>query len=221
MGFGVVPAKPVDEGMAQNSETIIGSAGAIEHRLDGGELSGALVGVVCHPHPRYGGTMDNKVVFALSKALNDAGAPAVRFNFRGVGASEGRYDEGRGELDDCLTVLRWVASRWPDRRPVLAGFSFGAWVALRAAATTRVHGLVTVAPPVGYFGSATSVAVSCPWLLIQGEADEVVDADQVLAWARALPEAPSVIRYPQTGHFFHGQISRLRADVSEFLAAIG
>lgn len=212
---------PVDEDMVQTSETIPGSAGAIEYRLDGGELPGPLVGVVCHPHPCYGGTMDNKVVFALSKGLNDAGAPAVRFNFRGVGASEGRYDEGRGELDDCLTVLRWAAARWPQRRVVLAGFSFGAWIALRAATTARVHGLVTVAPPVGYFGSTASVAISCPWLLIQGEADEVVDAEQVLAWVRSLPEAPSVIRYPQTGHFFHGQISRLRADVSKFLRAIG
>lgn len=206
--------------MVGNPETIIGTAGSIEYRLDGGELSGALVGVVCHPHPRYGGTMDNKVVFALSKGLNDAGAPAVRLNFRGVGASEGRYDNGRGELDDCLTVLRWVAERWPEKRAVLAGFSFGAWIALRAADTAHVEGLVTVAPPVGYFGSDASIVISCPWLLIQGERDEVVDPGHVFEWAGSLPNPPTILRYPQTDHFFHGKISRLRADVSEFLVAL-
>ncbi len=161
--------------------------------------------------------MRNKVVHTVARAFVTLGVTAVRFNFRGVGASEGNYDEGRGELDDALAVLDWAAERWPDTPLWVAGFSFGGWVALRAAARRPVTQLVTVAPAVDRFTVDDTDAVSCPWVLVQGGADELVSADAVLAWAKQLDHGPEVLLMPGVDHFFHGRLTDLKSRLLEAL----
>ena len=132
--------------------------------------------------------MSNKVVTTLARAFARLGADAVRFNFRGVGASQGRYADGVGERDDALAVVAWCRARWPDRRLYLGGFSFGAAVAAAIAARVAPAGLVTVAPPVDKL-PPDFVAPSCPWLLVHGEADDVVPAGPVIEWCATLASA--------------------------------
>ncbi|MDE2295055.1 MAG: alpha/beta hydrolase [Gammaproteobacteria bacterium] len=199
-----VDARPVE---------IPGPAGRLQAVLAEPASAGALYGVVCHPHPLFGGTMDNKVVTTVAKALVDCTVPTLRFNFRGVGSSHGTYDEGVGETDDAAAVADWGALRWPGRRLVLAGFSFGAYVALRVAQRRELAGLILVAPPVGRFDFADLVAPRCPWMVIQGDADEVVDPVQVIDWARRRAPAPDLVRLPGVGHFFHGRLADLRDAV--------
>lgn len=203
---------------------ITGPAGALEVRI--ARPLKALAGppravVVCHPHPEFGGTMDNKVVTTLARAATDVGWHAVRFNFRGVGASAGSYDEGRGETEDARAVVNWVAAQWPAHRPALAGFSFGAWVAIRLASVTSLSRLLTVAPPVDRLAGVDAWALDCPWWLIQGMADEVVDADRVIGWAETLAKPPHVVSLPGVSHFFHGQLSVLRGLAREFFQEDG
>ena len=172
--------------------------------------------VVCHPHPQFGGTMDNKVVTTLARAATDVGWHAVRFNFRGVGSSAGTYDEGRGETEDARAVRDWAAARWSAGAPGLAGFSFGAWVAMRLASGTSLSRLLTVAPPIDRFADSPVRAPDCPWWLIQGMADEVVDAARVIGWAEALAAPPRIVALPGVTHFFHGQLAVLRGIAREF-----
>lgn len=172
-------------------------------------------GVVCHPHPLHGGTLDNKVVHTLARALHDLGMPTIRFNFRGVGASEGAFADGVGETEDALAAVAWGRARWPAARPWLLGFSFGAVVAIRAAITAGAERLVTVAPAIGRVAIG-EIRPACPWLLIQGDADEVIDAGAVLDWARGLAPAPEVRVLRGAGHFFHGRLPELREAVVEF-----
>ncbi len=195
---------------------IRGPAGAIEALLEEPAASGrGAFGVVCHPHPLHGGTLDNKVVHTLARALHDLGVPTLRFNFRGVGASEGAFADGVGERDDALAAVAWCQARWPAAHPWLLGFSFGAAVALAAAARAGARRLVTVAPAVGRI-AAGEAPPACPWLLIQGDADEVIDAAAVLEWARGLAPAPEIRVLPGAGHFFHGRLPELREAVVEF-----
>lgn len=177
------------------------------------------VGVVCHPHPLYGGSLQNKVVHYLSQAMNALGVGTVRFNFRGVGASEGAYDKGVGETDDLLAVLNWARLQRPDHDVWLAGFSFGAYVALRAAARWPVSRLLTVAPPVNFFDFDVIARPACPWLLVQGDRDEVVPCNAVLDWARGLTPPPDILCMADVGHFFHGKLNVLRDRLLEALGA--
>ncbi|MBS0581418.1 MAG: alpha/beta fold hydrolase [Proteobacteria bacterium] len=178
-------------------------------------------GVVCHPHPQYGGTMDNKVVYTVARAFQQCGAPAIRFNYRGVGSSTGRYDEGRGETADALAVIDYGRKRWPQATLWLGGFSFGGAVAVRAAGTAGPERLVLVAPAVTRLDVSTEPAPACPWLVVQGDADDMVPTDQVLAWAHALRPPPAIALLPGAGHFFHGRINELRDAVLAFMAQAG
>ncbi|HEV2229176.1 MAG TPA: alpha/beta fold hydrolase [Steroidobacteraceae bacterium] len=183
--------------------------------------------VVCHPHPLFGGSMDNKVVYTVARAFEQLGAPAIRFNFRGVAASTGTYDEGRGEGDDALAVIAWGRRHWPDAPLWLAGFSFGGAVALAIAELAAPERLVLVAPGItrlegADFEAARAAEPACPWLIVQGGADDVVPAPAVLAWAaerQPLPgvAAPEVHLLPDAGHFFHGRINELRDAVLAFM----
>lgn len=165
------------------------------------------VAVVAHPHPLFGGTMDNKVAQTLARALVMLGYETVRFNFRGVGATAGTHDEGRGESDDLLAVV--AAMRRPGLPLVLGGFSFGAYVTTLAAA--RLSGgdaaerLVLVGPSTQ---RATPAPVPADTLVIHGEQDDVVPLSATLDWAR--PQQLPVIVMPGVGHFFHGQLTQLR-----------
>jgi len=199
---------------------IDGPAGVLEARVEDPApgATPAAVGVVCHPHPLYGGTMQNKVVHTLARAMQELGVPTVRFNFRGVGASAGQYDRGVGELEDALAVCAWARRRWNCEQLWLAGFSFGAAVALQAAAAVHPRALVTVAPPVGRILVEAVPRPDCPWLVVQGDDDELVDATLVRRWAGGFVPPPRLVVLAGAEHFFHGRLEQLRAAVLGFLA---
>lgn len=197
---------------------IAGPAGALEAAIDRSARAPVATALVCHPHPLQQGTMSNKVVTTVARAFARLGANAVRFNFRGVGRSGGRYADGIGERDDALAVAAWCKARWPGRPLYLGGFSFGAAVAAAIAARAAPAGLVTVAPPVERL-AADFVAPGCPWLLIHGEADDVVRLDPVLKWCAKLPAPPKIVVLPGAGHFFHGRLADLTDAVTEAFGA--
>ena len=172
----------------------------------------AVTVIICHPHPLFGGTMNNKVVTTLAKTFRELGLRTVRFNFRGVGKSTGTHDKGRGELDDLFTVINGVKETYPHDSIWLAGFSFGAFVSISAASQVPFARLVSIAPPVSYFGSKDAPVIRCPWVVVQGDADEVVDPESVYAWIERLNPKPALIRMP-TGHFFHGQLLDLKENL--------
>jgi alpha/beta superfamily hydrolase len=188
--------------------------------VDGPEPDAAprpLVAIVCHPLPTEGGTMHNKVVTMTARALRESGVTTVRFNFRGIGASAGTFDDGEGEVDDLRAVVAWVRQQRPDDRLWLAGFSFGAYVSLRVAAETAPAMLISIAPPVGRSWDFDAITPpDCPWLVIQGEADEVVDPEAVYAWLdglKHLQQPPELVRMAETSHFFHRRLIDLRGAV--------
>jgi hypothetical protein len=191
---------------------VAGPSGAIECAIDMPAGTPRGVAVVCHPHPQHGGTMDNKVVQTLARAFTQLGYTAVRFNFRGVGGSAGAWAQGPGEIEDALAVV--AALRVPELPLVLAGFSFGAYVASNAAARLAasaeggVQRLVLVGPAASRFDM---MAVPQDTLVIHGEADDVVPLAAVLDWAR--PQSLPVTVVPGAGHFFHGQLSLLKSLV--------
>jgi uncharacterized protein len=204
--------------------TIDGPAGSLQLLVEdpGASDQPAAFMVVCHPHPQHGGTMDNKVVTTLARCANELQAPSIRFNFRGIGASAGSFDEGNGETLDALAVIDYGRQRWPRAALWLGGFSFGGRIALRAsteAGAGKIARLVTVAPAfTQYHASPGEVkAPDCPWQIVQGDADEVVDAAQVAEWAGRIEPAPQLVMLPGVGHYFHGNLNALRAAVVPFL----
>lgn len=190
-----------------------GPAGSLEIAVDSppADVPVRGVAVVCHPHPQHGGTLDNKVAQMLARSFVQLGYRAVRFNFRGVGASEGRWDEGRGEIDDALAVI--AGERDAALPLALAGFSFGAYVASQAARRLAEEGaaaerLVLVGPATQNFEVAP---VPADTIVVHGESDEVVPLQATLDWAR--PQHLPVIVIPGVGHFFHGQLTLLKSIV--------
>lgn len=199
---------------------IDGPAGAIEAMLERPPgARGDAVGVCCHPHPLYGGTMQNKVVHTLARACHDQHVPTLRFNFRGVGASAGTHEDGVGESDDAAVVADFALRATGAARLWSLGFSFGGFVAYRLATLRDCKALVTVAPPVQRFDFSTLPVPRCPWLVAQGDADDLVDHERVLAWTRALRPAPDVRILPGAEHFLHGRLTELRSLVGAWLAA--
>lgn len=189
---------------------IPGPAGDLEAVVEvPAERGTAGFGVACHPHPLHGGSKHNKVVHTLCRVFNERGLAAIRFNFRGVGASGGSYDEGVGEVDDALAVLQWGSRRYGGEM-WLAGFSFGAAVALHTAARQPPALLITVAPPVGRLPVATERQPDCPWIIVHGEEDELVETDAVVAWVNELAPGPELLLLPEVDHFFHGKLTLLR-----------
>jgi len=199
--------------------TVAGPAGPLETRLEyqEGQPPPAVFGVVCHPHSLKGGTMDNKVAHTLARAMVECGAPTFRFNFRGVGASGGAFDQGRGEADDLAAVVEEGRRRYPGSALWLGGFSFGAFVALRAAPRLAPGKLVAVAPPVVGYELGEVSAPDCDWMLAQGDADDVVPPDAVLSWAASQPHKPQLHVLAGAGHFFHGKLHELKPLVLDFL----
>ena len=187
---------------------IDGPAGGIEAAIDLPEGTVRGVALVAHPHPQYGGTLDNKVVQTLARVFAALGYAAVRPNFRGVGASEGRYDEGRGEVEDLRAAWAFARRTYGDAPPVLAGFSFGAVMQARLAAQVAPERMVLVGVAVNHFEAPP---VSADTLLIHGERDETVPLAAVLDWAR--PFGLPVIVVPGADHFFHGRLPLLRGLV--------
>jgi alpha/beta superfamily hydrolase len=199
--------------------TLAGPSGQLEARLElpDDEASPQAFGVACHPHSLKGGTMDNKVTHTLARAMVECGAPAFRFNFRGVGASAGTFDYGKGESDDLAAVVAEGRRRFPGAALWLGGFSFGAFVALRAAERVAPAKLVAIAPPVVGYELGGVSAPDCDWMLAQGDADDVVPPKAVLDWAAGQTNRPRLHVLAGAGHFFHGRLHELKPLVLDFL----
>ncbi|TCK17182.1 hypothetical protein DFR30_0403 [Thiogranum longum] len=187
-----------------------GPAGQLQVQLTEPGASPGALAIICHPHPLHGGTLDNKVVHQLAKSFVESGAVSVRFNFRGVGKSEGVYDDGRGEKADLLAVVAWAKARWPGLPLWLAGFSFGGFIALEAAQSLKPDWLVTVAPAVNYFPDQPVALSDINWLLIHGDADDIVPWSAVDAWLAQQALVPEIVCVEGAGHFFHGRLNDLR-----------
>ena len=201
--------------------TLTGAAGPIQAQRDAATLPAGMaargVAVIAHPHPLFGGTMDNKVVQTLARAFVQSGWTAVRFNFRGVGTSAGNHDDGRGELQDLLAVVEQTA---PEGPIALAGFSFGAFVTSHAVAALHEQRNIEQVVLVGTAASRFTVAPVPPQmhtrtLVVHGELDDTVPLSAVLDWAR--PQVLPVTVVPGGGHFFHGQLTLLRHLVARHL----
>jgi hypothetical protein len=193
-----------------------GPAGALEVAVDQPDEDVAavpVVAIVCHPLPTEGGTMHNKVVTMAARGLRELGVTTVRFNFRGTGASAGSFDHGQGELDDLRAVAAWVRAQRPGDALWLAGFSFGAYVSLRAAAELQPALLLSIAPPAGRWDFDAIELPTMPWLVIQGEADEIVDPQAVYDWLEAGGAQAELVRMPDTSHFFHRKLIDLRGAI--------
>jgi alpha/beta superfamily hydrolase len=174
--------------------------------------------IICHPHPLFGGTMHNKVVTTLARVFHELGLRTVRFNFRGVGKSEGVHDQGIGETEDLLFIANWVKNHFPSESIWFAGFSFGGYVAARGASQFSVKQLVSIAPQVTRLIEAPIASITVPWIIVQGEKDEIVSPEAVYAWVETLISPPIVIRVPEAGHFFHGKLIELREVLKKTLS---
>ncbi|HXL38614.1 MAG TPA: alpha/beta fold hydrolase [Ktedonobacteraceae bacterium] len=175
-------------------------------------------GLVCHPHPLYGGTMHNKVVFKAAQALQILGVPALRFNFRGVGHSTGIYDEGRGEMDDVRFALEFLSRRYPGLPVILGGFSFGAFVALRVAAIDdRVQAMIGLAVPARMFEGEYLQGSHKPKLIIQGTKDELAPYAMASQWFEQVPAPKSLVAVQGAEHFFQGHLDEIQAIIVSFV----
>ena len=196
-----------------------GPVGRLEAILERpGEAALAGAAVVCHPHPQHGGTMHNKVAHTLARAFVRSDFEVLRFNFRGTELSEGQYDNGVGELDDALAAIDFMRARHGSYPLWLTGFSFGAAIAVRAAVAAHVDGLVSVAPAISRFAAGLESQPDCPWLIIQGDEDELVDIEETVAWVDSLEPGPELLIINGGEHFFHGRLVELRGAVMEFVA---
>ncbi len=192
----------------QQAVTFGGSAGQLEGVLHLPDRSARAIAVVTHPLPTLGGTMDNKVVTTLVRAFVEAGCAALRFNFRGTGASQGNYDAGDGETSDTLAATQFLQHGYPGLPLFSAGFSFGAYVQARAAEQLQPRQLILIAPAVGRFAMP---AVAANTLLVHGDLDEVVSLQELLRWAT--PQQLPIVVLPGAGHFFHGRLTQLKQIV--------
>ncbi|HXE75607.1 MAG TPA: alpha/beta fold hydrolase [Candidatus Xenobia bacterium] len=177
-----------------------------------------LVGLVCHPHPLYGGTMHNKVVHHTARALRELGLCVLRFNFRGAGASDGQHDNGRGETEDVRAALTWLGEKTPEAAIVLAGFSFGAWVGLRAGCEDeRVRVLVGVGMPVNNSDFSYLAACRKPKLFIQGTQDQFGSLGSMERVFAGAAEPKELAWIEGADHFFSGHLEDLRHAIAENL----
>ena len=206
---------------SDQSLLIEGPAGQLELRPEAAEdLQAGSVVIICHPHPQHGGTLDNKVVTTVSRTCRALGWHSVRFNFRGVGLSEGEFGNLQGEIADLQAVLVYTRKQFPGMSICLAGFSFGSAVAAKVAETDdHIAQLLLVAPPVGKYDLDYPQYFACPTLVIQGAEDEIVDLAQTRAWAATAGGNFHYREMPDTGHFFHGKLTQLRDLIAAELGA--
>ena len=200
----------------ESRTTIAGPAGALEVALNlpatHPDQEPRGIALIAHPHPQQGGTLDNKVAQTLAKTFVALDYASVRLNFRGVGKSEGAFDDGVGETDDALAALAFARSKFPglaSASPVLAGFSFGTFVQTRVAQTVTPERMVLIAPAVSRFAPAP---VPADTIVIHGEEDDIVALGDVLAWAR--PQHLPILVFPGCGHFFHGRLPQLQRAIT-------
>jgi alpha/beta superfamily hydrolase len=178
----------------------------------------AIAALVCHPHPLFGGTMHNKVVFQTAKALDSLGIAVLRFNFRGAGLSEGKHDRGKGEVDDVRTALEFLADEFPETPLLVAGFSFGCWVGLRAGCEdARVEKLIGIGAPVNNSDFSYLLTCAKPKLFVHGSDDEHGDVDKVRQLVASLPGENELTVVDRVDHFFTGKIEELGKSIREWL----
>lgn len=178
-------------------------------------------GLVLHPHPLYGGTMHNKVVFKVAQTMQALGIPALRFNFRGVGHSTGTYDEGRGEMDDVRYALDFLSRRYPGLPVILAGFSFGSWVGLRVAASDdRVQAMIGLGVPARSFEGDTLQGCHKPKLIIQGTEDDLAPFKLTEKWFEQVPPPKSMVAIQGADHFFQGRLEEVQAIIANFIQTL-
>lgn len=191
-----------------------GGAGLIEARHRPAEQN-ELGLLMCHPHPLFDGTMDNKVVTTCTRAAAELELPTVRFNFRGVGASEGVHDMGVGEKDDVLRAIQYVKQELGWKKVILAGFSFGSGMACLAACEQPedISKLILIAPPVHNFDAPSQLAYEFDTYVFMGDADEVVPFEQVEDWVHQVIPTPHMQIFEGAGHFFHGCLVELKEAV--------
>ncbi len=198
---------------------IDGPVGKLELVIESGAETGSLAGqgyyaVVCHPHPLFGGEMNNKVVTTVARIYRELGVSIARFNFRGVGRSEGEHDNARGEVDDLQAVVTWVQQHTSGTRLLLAGYSFGSVVAAAGSLLMNPEHLILVAPPVEKYTYAPDGQFTCPVALALGEDDDLVDAQNAKAWAEQLTSPVEIFLIAGASHFFHGQLPELSRRLS-------
>jgi alpha/beta superfamily hydrolase len=203
-----------------NIPTSIGSLeGILKPEVEGSRP--AYVGVVCHLHPLYGGTMHNKVVFQIAKSLQEQNIPALRFNFRGVGHSSGVYDEGRGEVDDTRFALEFLSRRYPGIPAIIAGFSFGSWVGLRVGVEDdRVEALIGLGIPARMFGDNTLQGCHKPKLIIHGTQDEQAPYELTQAWFERIPAPKQLFGIQGADHFFQDRLVEVRNLLIDFVQSL-
>lgn len=196
---------------------INGPAGNLELLVEEPENNTAdsPIAIICHPHPLYGGTLQNKVVHTLAKSCLELGMPAIRFNFRGVGKSEGHFEHGLGEQQDCIAVATWARQQYPNRPVWLAGFSFGSFVAYQVFEEIKAERLLLVAPAVGLFQFRQMDNINIPWCVIQGKEDEITPPDSVEAWVKSQAVPPKFFYLDDVSHFFHGKLNVLREIMAD------
>jgi hypothetical protein len=210
-----------DTSSAIRSFFLDGPAGQLEALLNSGAADAKYAAVVCHPHPVYGGTLHNKVVFHAMKALNNLGMPVLRFNFRGAGLSHGDHDQGAGEIDDVRTALDWLDQEF-QLPIVFAGFSFGAAVGLRAAAPdARVPLLISLGTPISPVDSRSYdygflVSSTKPKLFVSGSRDQFASPDRLQGLVQSLPEPKKLVIIEAADHFFEGRLREMREAVESW-----
>jgi uncharacterized protein len=199
--------------------SIQGPAGRLEAMLwTVADANPSRAALVCHPHPLFGGTMHNKVVYQAAKALHEAGIPVLRFNFRGAGLSEGVHDKGRSEQDDVRAALDYLAEQFPQKRILLAGFSFGAWVGLRVGCEDeRVAGLIGLGLPVDSSDLGYLKECGKPKLIIQGGRDQYGSRAKLETLFAALHEPKRLVIVDGADHFFAGKIDRIGTAIADWL----
>jgi alpha/beta superfamily hydrolase len=174
-------------------------------------------GLVCHPHPLYGGSMHNKVVFKAAQTLQSLNIPTLRFNFRGIGHSTGSYDEGRGEMDDARYALEFLSRRYPGVSVIMGGFSFGSWVGLRVGATDdRVQAMIGLGVPARMFKGETLEGCHKPKLFIHGSEDDIAPYDLAIAWFEKVPAPKRMNAVQGADHFFKDHLDEVQAIIAAF-----
>ncbi len=200
-----------------------GPEGRLEGRYHHGKAPNSPVALLLHPHPKFGGTMNNRVVYHMFQAFTRRGFSALRFNFRGVGRSQGTYDEGLGELSDAASALDWMQATNPDAPACwIAGFSFGSWIGMQLLMRRpEISGFITVAPPANHYDFSFLAPCPAGGLFVHGEADEVVPEAAAAALAERLSAQRAItIDYrtvPDASHFFNDHIDGLMAHVEDYL----
>ena len=205
-----------------NPLMIPGNTGILEAIISPPEMEvSPVIAIICHPHPLYGGTMNNKVISTLARTFCELGIWSIRFNFRGVGHSQGHYDQGIGEIDDLISMMHWAKTQFPDHDIWLSGFSFGAYIAIKGATQQafkdKIKQLITIAPAVNHFEFSDNQAIHCPWILLMGEKDEIVPALLVKDWIATNRFQLDAAYFPAVSHFFHGHLTTLREQLKTML----